>query len=885
MAALSSGRTIISFMKPLACGLDISDYSAELVALSQTKGRLKIEAASRIELPAGLVRRGVIQQPDKLAALLKVFFHKTLGERRARIALGVSLSENLVYSKVFRLPANLGLDLAAKAAAMSAADVFPLPLNDVASAFAVLSRSKDAQDLYYAVAEAPAVQAYRDVLQRAGLEPLFLEPESLALSRAVIGAGEKEPVLVADIGAATSLLAVHDRGSVVFSSNIASAGNKLTAAIEVKLNVPLEKAENLKRKAGFDPAAETGRVLLILQEPMLELIGEMAKTVDFYARQTGRRIGRVVLAGGSSLTPEIVSYVESNLSGLAVSGGQPLRDIAVDISPKNEDLKTNAILYATAIGLALRAGGFRPAPGLDLRPLGPESGRGAAALFGLARQAGLKLISMVRRKTTKHPKEKAEAKKSAAKTAPAEAPEEIAAAPAAEAPPEEPKIREPAAAEPPPAAEPAAEPEPEDPAADEPPLAHTVSSLLDSTQYETPGSGAAEEPKEENKLDGMPPVTQRGSRVLWVDSIIAGNKTTPPDEVDDADDGAPGKRPRLAVWVLLVLILIAAAAGGVYMFGKKTGLTGASLLSSATSIFQKGADGLRGAVDAGPEAVNAPAAPVAAPTVSQVILVGPEKRPGGTTPSVVSRVVETDVTASGDFSATGTATAKASGVAGGKLTIINKTAESYTFVATTRCLSKEGVLFRLKSATNIPANGSVEAVVYADKPGPSGDIGPTVFTIPGLPQDLQQQIYAESSAPMTGGGSTAKGVAESDLTAAKNALLDKLRTESLADLKAMANANEAVLPELITSQELSVKAPAVGTAGDTFNMKLSVRFRVLLVPQLEVEALLGARLQETLPAGLDPADYEIGDVQYTVEAYDTETDLAEIRVEAPVKKM
>ena len=67
-------------------------------------------------------------------------------------------------------------------------------------------------------------------------------------------------------------------------------------------------------------------------------------------------------------------------------------------------------------------------------------------------------------------------------------------------------------------------------------------------------------------------------------------------------------------------------------------------------------------------------------------------------------------------------------------------------------------------------------------------------------------------------------------------------------------------------------------------MKLSVRYRVLLVPQIEVEALLTARLKETLPEGQSPADYEIGDVQYTVEAYDTETDLAEIRVEAPVKK-
>ncbi len=426
-------------MKPLACGLDISDYSAELVALSQTKGRVQLEALGRTELPAGLIRRGVIQHPEKLAALLNVFFDKTLGERRSRIVLGVALPETLVYSKIFRLPANLGLELAAKAAAMSAADVFPLPLNDVASAFAVLSRSKESQELYYAVAEAPAVQAYRDLLSRIKIEPLFIEPESLALDRAIIGADESGPALIADIGAATTMLAVHDRGSVVFSSNIALAGNKLTSAIEVQHNVPLEKAENLKRRAGFDPMAETGRVMLILQEPMLELIGEINKTIAFYARQNGRKIERVVLAGGSSLTPEIANYVSSNLPGIAVTTGEPFRGISAEPPPQNEDLKTNAIFYATAIGLALRAGGFRPAHGLDLRPLGLDNGRGAAAFFGLARQAGLKLISMVRRKTAKQPKEKAAEKKLAAK------PEAVEAAPAVEPAHEEPKIREPAA--------------------------------------------------------------------------------------------------------------------------------------------------------------------------------------------------------------------------------------------------------------------------------------------------------------------------------------------------------------------------------------------------------------------------------------------------------
>lgn len=881
MTAMSSGRTIFSVMKPIACGLDISDYSAELVALSQVKGRVQVEAFGRTEIPAGLVRRGVIQQPDKLVGVLKTLFSRTLGSKRDRIVLGVSLPESQIYSKVFRLPANLGLDLAVKAAAMEAQDYFPLPLNNIAVDTIVLSRSKDTQDLYYAVADRDVAQAYRDVLRQVAVEPQFLDSETQALARS-FGLPGTEPVLIADIGAGTTLLTVCDQDGIRFSSSVVLGGNRLTSAIEIQLNVPLDKAENLKRRAGFDPTAETGRVFLILQKPMTELIEEIRKTLAYYARRTGRSVGKIILAGGTSLTPEIAPYIESNIPEVSVAVGQPFREIGTAPSLSTNDLKNNAILYSTAVGLALRAGGFRRGPGLDLRPDGPAGGRGAAAFLEKARHVGLALISMVKRKPAKSRKKSAAPKKP---EAPVEE-QELQPQPAPEA--EEAKIREPA--EPPPAEEPTPVEEPalgpppaEPPPSDEPPLAHAVSSLLDSSRYDLPSGEPAEE-KPEDSAGDMPAITQRGSRVLWVDSIIAGNKTAPPDDQEEPAEPEPaeGKKPFLLLWVVLVLVLVVIAAAGVVMFGRKTGVTVASVWSSATALFQKGPAQLQDQPDAG---LGQPSGPTVETTVSQVVLVGLEKRPGGTTPSVASRVVETDVTASGDFPATGQATAKSSGTATGKLTIINTTAESYTFVATTRCLSEDGVLFRLKKATNIPANGTVETEVYADKSGPSGDIGPTTFTIPGLSAELQKKIYAESSSAMSGGGSTAKGVSGDDLAQAKAVLMEKLTAEALADLKAMANASETVLADLITSQELSDKAPAAGTAGDSFNMKLTVRFRALLLPQAEVESLLVSRLQETLPEGAVLADYELGAAQYTVEAYDTETDLAEVRAEAPVKKL
>lgn len=87
----------------------------------------------------------------------------------------------------------------------------------------------------------------------------------------------------------------------------------------------------------------------------------------------------------------------------------------------------------------------------------------------------------------------------------------------------------------------------------------------------------------------------------------------------------------------------------------------------------------------------------------------------------------------------------------GKVNIYNKRNLDQTLVATTRLLSKDGTLFRLKNKVIVPANGSAEAEVYADKPGKAGEVEATSFTIPGLSTDLQKLIYAESLEAMKNG--------------------------------------------------------------------------------------------------------------------------------------
>lgn len=113
----------------------------------------------------------------------------------------------------------------------------------------------------------------------------------------------------------------------------------------------------------------------------------------------------------------------------------------------------------------------------------------------------------------------------------------------------------------------------------------------------------------------------------------------------------------------------------------------------------------------------------------------------------------------------------------GSVTIFNDSPIPQQLVATTRLLSEDDILFRLDEATNVPANGSVNVQVTADQPGISGEIDSSRFTIPGLREPRQQEVYAQSSSPMTGGIRYIRPLRQSDIESAKDSWKKDLKSE------------------------------------------------------------------------------------------------------------
>ena len=155
--------------------------------------------------------------------------------------------------------------------------------------------------------------------------------------------------------------------------------------------------------------------------------------------------------------------------------------------------------------------------------------------------------------------------------------------------------------------------------------------------------------------------------------------------------------------------------------------------------------------------------------VNKYVVVGP----GGDWESVVTTTL---VSRTQEFSPTGTK--EEPGIARGRITLINESGYDQPLVATTRLLSPEGILFRLKDRVLVPAGGEVKVDVYADEEGAGGNLGPVdKFTIPGLKEETQKVIYARSTEVMTGGTKTIGVLSTDDVKKAEIELLGLLEEE------------------------------------------------------------------------------------------------------------
>lgn len=214
----------------------------------------------------------------------------------------------------------------------------------------------------------------------------------------------------------------------------------------------------------------------------------------------------------------------------------------------------------------------------------------------------------------------------------------------------------------------------------------------------------------------------------------------------------------------------------------------------------------------------------------------------------------------------------------GKVTIINNYMKNQPLVATTRLLSADSKLFRLKNTVNVPAGGKVEAEVYADMAKPEMAVGPGKFTLPGLWAGLQDKIYAESQEPMKYSQKIKYVIKQNDIDNAvrelKNDLLANAKQKVKEAYRDYAQSIFAVDDNSV-SQEVSGK---VGEAKEKFSLKMKIIVTVVAFNDEEIYNQIKAKMAVALADDKEILKFNKPDMSYALESFNLEPGSAVVKV-------
>ncbi len=372
-------------IEPDTFGLDISDLSLKFAKLRKRRGALSLVSFGEALVPSGIIQNGELRNADALANIIKEALPKIRGERLRTRYVVASLPEEKSFLQVIQLP-KMPEEQLKSSIRFEAENYIPLPIEDVYIDFHIIQPFRnhlDHFDILIAALPKTVVDPYVESIKKAGLIPLALEIESQAVSRALVK-NEISPfsVLLIDLGATRTSFIVFSGYSLRFTSSISVSANDLTGSISKVMNVSIEEAENLKQKYGLDISkkinfrknlqgpsfqkeiVEDKALLDVLTPPIIELIKQIKKYIDYYQTHIGhehftdqnsKSIKEILLCGGGANLKGLTDILSLELQ-LPVSTGNPWVNILPQPLKEVPELPYDKSLsYVTALGLALRS--------------------------------------------------------------------------------------------------------------------------------------------------------------------------------------------------------------------------------------------------------------------------------------------------------------------------------------------------------------------------------------------------------------------------------------------------------------------------------------------------------------------------------------------------
>ena len=336
-------------------GVDIGSSSLKVVQLRKERGKAVLETYGELALGpygGGDIGQATNLSPEQITETLKDLL------REAKVtssSCGVSIPYSRSLLTLVDLPYREDPVEQKTVIELEARKYIPIPLSEVQLDWFIVPDADPSEaaaargkvEVLVVAVHNDELSMLQSVVAGAGLLASFYEIEIFSTIRAVVDEPVK-PVMIIDVGAASTKTYVIERGVVALSHAISAGSQDITRAIAVSGNVSIARAEALKKERGLEGDGTTGSPELVFSR----IFSEARRVLMQY--ETGRKksVTSIVLTGGGGVTKDLGAYAK-NVFSIDVRVADPfnkteapafMKSILQEIGPE----------FAVAVGLALR---------------------------------------------------------------------------------------------------------------------------------------------------------------------------------------------------------------------------------------------------------------------------------------------------------------------------------------------------------------------------------------------------------------------------------------------------------------------------------------------------------------------------------------------------
>ena len=233
----------------------------------------------------------------------------------------------------------------------------PMPLSEAKADYVVLGPSPNdpsKTEILVSSMSKEYAESTMEMIERTGLNIIAMEPEPLAMARALNVPGAVNATMIVDFGEESTDIVIMYKDQPRLVRSIPGGVDVLIRAIANSLNVRVDQARQFILKFGLDQSQMQGQIFRILSTHLDGYAAELTKSMRFFqTKYLGSEVGGIVLSSYASMIPAFPEYIEAK-TGVSTMRGNPWQFVRTSAS-QQQALANVSSEFAVVVGLSERS--------------------------------------------------------------------------------------------------------------------------------------------------------------------------------------------------------------------------------------------------------------------------------------------------------------------------------------------------------------------------------------------------------------------------------------------------------------------------------------------------------------------------------------------------